>query len=362
MNKKIVIATPVDPNNLGNRLQNYAVHVICKKLELDPITIAVPEHLIWPNIYVFFDLFYLFRNCKLWNLTNKTRRFQKMLGGWSFTRKYIKTKIYINKRLTKKFLNRIEYGGIGGDQIWSLYWSNRVYFCDFSMLDKDKKICFAPSIGKEKISEQEERKLKKCIIDIDNISVREYSGQKIIKKIIGKEAGLILDPVMMLKKSEWKKISLEPNKKPFNKFILYYSLGEQNKDKDFLMQYSKSNSYDFIDLLDPQCLEFVSCPEEFIWFIEHAEIVCTNSYHGLLMSIIFSRKFIILRRKAKKSENMNTRMETVIKLFHLDKYLYENIAKKKCIPDFDQNIDNIVSKYVDLSWENYNRILKDVDK
>ena len=40
MNRKICIATPVDYSNFGNRLQNYAVHEICKKFDLNPVTVA----------------------------------------------------------------------------------------------------------------------------------------------------------------------------------------------------------------------------------------------------------------------------------------------------------------------------------
>lgn len=38
--RKIYIATPVNFGNYGNRLQNFAVHRICEKINLDPVTLA----------------------------------------------------------------------------------------------------------------------------------------------------------------------------------------------------------------------------------------------------------------------------------------------------------------------------------
>ena len=47
----------------------------------------------------------------------------------------------------------------------------------------------------------------KFLSGLDNISVREYEGAKIIKDLTGKNAQVVLDPTMLLDKSEWMKIS-----------------------------------------------------------------------------------------------------------------------------------------------------------
>ena len=75
MKKKICIATPVDYSNFGNRLQNYAVHVICKRMTMEPTTLAVEYSYILGFIPRYFILriisfFHLSKFYKIYFLLN----------------------------------------------------------------------------------------------------------------------------------------------------------------------------------------------------------------------------------------------------------------------------------------------------
>lgn len=355
MNKKIVIATPVDMNNYGNRLQNYAVHRICEKLGFYPVTLAPQEKIagFFPK-YMLFKLAYPLRNNKLFNKSRKMAKFRKMLFGWEFTQNYINTIIPKNEKLLKNEINKAVLAGIGGDQIWSPYWAERVYFCGFSNLKSNKKICFAPSFGKANLSEDEMLVLKNKLTDIDNIAVREYSGIDIIKNITGKNARLIIDPVLMLSQEEWKKLFSE-NKVIEKKYIFSYFLGSDSSQKEYVEKLAKDKRLELIDILDVNTPEvFCSSPEKFVEYIANAELVCTDSYHGLLLSLLFERPFIIFQRGAKNNSDMSTRIETIVNMFNLKDRLYENLKKDEIFNSSVEMFHEKINKVQSEAWEYYN--------
>ena len=58
---------------------------------------------------------------------------------------------------------------------------------------------------------------------------------------------------------------------------------------------------------------FVMGPEEFIYLIDHATLICTDSYHAAVFSIIFERPFLVYSRG-----NMNSRIDTLLQMFKLE--------------------------------------------
>lgn len=50
-------------------------------------------------------------------------------------------------------------------------------------------------------------------------------------------------------------------------------------------------------------------PKEFVWLMGHASIVCTDSFHATVFSILNHREFYVLKRfKDDKSISQNTRL------------------------------------------------------
>ncbi len=54
------------------------------------------------------------------------------------------------------------------------------------------KAAYAPSFGIESIESKYEQQYKHFLSQLDAISVREVSGQKIIKQLLGKEVPVVL--------------------------------------------------------------------------------------------------------------------------------------------------------------------------
>ena len=76
-------------------------------------------------------------------------------------------------------------------------------------------------------------------------------------------------------------------------------------------------------------------PSQFIWLLQNAECVVTNSFHATAFSLIFKRPFWVVPR----SENINARMEDLLASTGLsDRMLASDSAPDQPVlePDFEQ--------------------------
>lgn len=324
MKKKICIATPVDYSNFGNRLQNYAVHVICKRMNMEPTTLAVEYSYIFGLIPKYFVL-KLINYFHLGNLLSKTstaKSVNKSYAAWKFTNNEIDT-IYIkNIGDFKKVVDDYDYYGIGGDQIFSPYWKQKIPFATFIGYDADKKICFSPSFGSDKLSLEYTDEIMKELEEIEHIAIREQSGVDMIAQTIDKRPIRICDPVVMLTREDWISASKKTSfKQDVRKTIIYF-LGEYcGEYKEFISEDTNRKQCELVDVSRISNSKESTCdPFEFISFINQSECVYTDSFHAIMLALILNKRVVIFQRKG--GEEMNTRIFELVERYHLENCLY----------------------------------------
>lgn len=311
--KKIGIMTIID-KNYGNRLQNYALQESIKKIGRDVETIYPIES----------------RSNRI-KLTIKSEilklKLDKRRPFWKwddFDFKYIK-KIYCE--LSEKNKDILEYDKVivGSDQVWNpiLY-----YFDPYKMFLKfvsDKnRIAYAASMGIDKVPEQWRKEFSKSLLEFRMISMREISGAEEIGKLINKEIPVVLDPTMLLLKEEWADLAKKSRIKRKKPYALKYYLGKHNLDFDIeISNYAKKNGLELIELSHDT--PFIG-PIEFVWLIEHCNIMFTDSFHGSVFSILFHKDFWVFERPLQKDTGlMNSRIETLLITFKLRDRKISNI-------------------------------------
>ena len=253
---KIGIYTFQDYENYGNRLQNYAVHYIFSQ---------------YGNVYNVGKRFFNFKYLA-WELTkskiteifkNKNYRVYK-LADFSRKMKYSRKKADIHV--------------YGSDQIFNPYYSN-----EFLMNPCTKNnIAFCASFGISEIPKEYENTFREGLPKFDFVSFREKRGAEIYFEMTGKNAEILLEPTMYVPKEHWR--SLEKCPKGF-------------ENKKYVFEY-------FIDRNREQW-----SVEEFLYLIDHAEKVITNSYHACVFSIIFGKPFTITEREG---ISMQSRFDTLL--------------------------------------------------
>ncbi|WP_448902025.1 polysaccharide pyruvyl transferase family protein [Eubacterium sp.] len=351
MAKKIAIITIPDYNNYGNRLQNYAVRVMFSKMGFDVYTLEMNDNefksykarkykllLKKYNMKPFIFLFNVMRNGFLY--ARRENFFEK------FTRRFLKTKYYpeYNDKIIKKIDSEYEYFVFGSDQIWNPFINDspNLYFGLFTKVEK--RIYYAPSFGVEKIDNDYSKEVSAALKDAKNISVREESGRKIISDVLDKDSEVLIDPTLMLDAKEWKEIARVPSKFPTDEYILSCFLGPKSQEyRNILDDVKNSIECDNVySIADKSTYGYLTGPSEFIYSIQNAKFVITDSFHATVFAILFNKPFLVLSRLDKNGNNarMDSRIDTLLKKFNLScrKYNGTEIDYLKCDFSFVERI------------------------
>ena len=211
-------------------------------------------------------------------------------------------------------------------------------------VERNKRIAYAPSFGVSSIPKEYREKYTRYLNDMNYLSVREHAGQKIIKDLTGRDSEVLIDPTMMLNKAEWLQIASKPKCMPQKKYLLTYVLGNQTEEfKDFVTQLAKERDLEVLNLLNPYDKD-IHCvdPGEFVYLINHADVMITDSFHGAVFSILMETPFVIFERQDSHIP-MNSRIDTLVSTFKMESRLSSNIQSIEDVYSIDfTHIDEIL--------------------
>lgn len=194
----------------------------------------------------------------------------------------------------------------GGDQIWNLYCDDfdNAYFLPFEGV---KKISYSPSLGNEadrmKTSEDFKNIFRKYLSSFSAISVREPDGKEFILNVTNvKNVEVVPDPIFFLGKDDFLRISKKPLGYNTNKkYILYYTPKLQNDTESYNVALKFAEQIG-LELLTTEVFDGIQCsnyrndcgPREFLYLLEHAQIIIGKSFHLAALSLIFHKEFYII--------------------------------------------------------------------
>lgn len=113
------------------------------------------------------------------------------------------------------------------------------------------------------------------------------------KSLPGKKAEHVIDPTFLLNREEWAEMEQRPSGVRIREpYVLVYFLGritaEARKQIKTLKRSGMSVIY--LDKLYTVNTCFAA-PQEFLYLVNHAGMILTDSFHGCVFSIIFNRPF-----------------------------------------------------------------------
>lgn len=323
--RKLAILTINDDCNLGNRLQNYATQEILKKYKIKVETILNQKGIVGKG-YIKKKLKELIKRILI--IKPKYKRYNNFMK-FNQNIKYSKYHIDMNY-IPNKLETEYDYYITGSDQVWNPNF-NRMSDIDFlKFAPKEKRSSFSASFGISEIPEDLKGYYKKNLLEMQNLSVREDRGKEIIEELTGRtDAEVLIDPTMMLTSKEWDKVSKKPRKLTTDKYILNYFLGNlSEKRRKKIENVATQNGCTIIKLMDKNDPLYASGPSEFLYLVKNAFMVCTDSYHGSIFSIIYNKPFVVFDRED-NIVKMNSRLETLLSKFQLQ----ERYSKDEKIPE-----------------------------
>lgn len=324
--KKVAILTITNSGlNFGNRLQNYALQQALVEQGLEVETIISAKS--------------VGRNL----LLSKGRRVLKNLSRNDLRSKFFKQ---FNKKYIK-FSDTIRYENVneevfndkydaffaGSDQVWNpnFHFNSDFEFASFA--PKNKRYSYAASIGVSEIKEEQIEAFVKNINGMNSISVREADSIELIKTLTGHDAFLHVDPTMLLDKSVYEEMECIPPQGLPPKYLLTYFLGSVTEEyKKNIQKLSEALGTEIIELSEWKGSKYYDIgPQHFLYVINHAEYICTDSFHGSVFSILFHKNFSMMQRVG-NDVSMDSRIFTLAEKFgieeRIDNTLDLSITKK----------------------------------
>ncbi len=355
--KKACIITLYGNSNYGNKLQNYAVQEIINKRNIDVLTVENDNYyndkknyilrFIKRKITIFIKTGRLSENYYYYLANQNKERTKNFL---LFDKMIKKEKKYFNYFNQKKFSN-YDYYFVGSDQIWNPYFGSLNDFGLVNFVNNKTKIGISASIGINNIPNEKYGYLRKSWNSFKSISVREEKAKEIIEEITGrKDIVVLLDPTMLLTIEEWDKIIKKPSQIDKlccngERYILNYFLGNLSESrKKEIEKVANENNCKIINILDKNSSFYECGPSEFVWLEKNAFLICTDSFHSTVFSILYKRPFIVFNREDGQigKNNMNSRLETLLSKFKLeDRYYNGKITKELLKCDF-KNTDKVL--------------------
>lgn len=214
---------------------------------------------------------------------------------------------------------RYDFVICGSDQVWNpdITGEDLNFFLCFC--DDAKRISYAASFGMEELPLTFSVKAKEELKRFSAISVREEQGARIVSELLGSDCRIVLDPSMLVSRERWetmeKKLPGLPEKY-IAKFIFNY---DENVEKRITELSEKTNlpvvtvGGSILSKLKKGIYTGPIGPKEWLYVLNHAEHIVTDSFHGAAFSVIFQKDVYV-----SLASSTNSRLKTLVHTFSLE--------------------------------------------
>lgn len=324
--------------NYGGLLQNYALQKVIDSFGFNAVTVKYKNkraplyNRLATNVFLRAILKYVLHR-KIDLYARDLHKYNLDKHQYRFIRENIKlTDLIFSPAKMEDFL-KYNFGAfvVGSDQIWR---GDMAPYLPTSFLDfipdssPIKRIAYAVSFGVDKfipayLPVESFRKLAK---KFNAISVREDTGIKICAEVLGVKAEHTLDPTMLLEPSDYEKIIKSDLRRgyftePQRDYCLAYFLDNR---KSILSSNALAEiGVEIFDILpkgnhNALRLNVENCTRrpvsEWLYRIKHAKFVVTDSFHGVVFSILFNTPFAVVKNRRRGIP----RISSLLKMFNLE--------------------------------------------
>lgn len=330
--EKVALITRHAIVNYGSFLQTYATQELLKDLGYEPIVIDyVREDENYRNVTKL-----LLKKSTKWNKNLLTKIIylavqcpDHYVSGLIFEkirRKWLSLSARVTdiSELTGNIIDA-DIFCTGSDQVWGEIGGDPLdpaYFLDFDAALTKRKISISASFGKDSYPKDRMDLFSKYLSVYNSISVREQSAIKIVEQL-GKRAELMLDPTLMFGAERWKKLLPKVTDKPY---VLIYQLNANSDMDQYAEQVAKKLGLPLVRIsVELHNMfrkgKFVWClsPFEFIAYINNAEYLITDSFHGTAYAIMMNTKFVEVLPREKMARNIS-----ILQQFGLEDRILKN--------------------------------------
>ena len=129
------------------------------------------------------------------------------------------------------------------------------------------------------------------------VSVRERSSVNLLNALGIQDVNLVIDPTLQLSQEEWREL-LKTKERRYRNYVLLVQLNRNREFDVFAQRFAKENNKTLLRLclrLDQIVLpgKAVVIPDvtDYLWLIDNADYVLTDSFHAVSFSLNFEKNF-----------------------------------------------------------------------
>lgn len=235
--------------------------------------------------------------------------------------RHISPDLHITDEL-KAFASRERFDAIivGSDQVWRKRYINnpyyQSYFLDFVDGKTCRKIAYAASFGMDKWEGSgDEERIGRLLADFHAVSTREQSGVRICRETFGYSGAVhLLDPTLLMDRDFYVNRIIIPNvSRDFRvNDLLTYVLDEEPEKAAIIRQAMDATGFTAATHLKGfgEKDRVHSVPEWLAGF-HHANFVVTDSFHGVIFSILFGKNFIAIGNHGRGMERFTSLLSQI---------------------------------------------------
>lgn len=244
---------------------------------------------------------------------------------------------------------------VGSDQIWrpeyilNTLWEDFPFaFLGFAKTWNVKRYAYAASFGRDEweFPLGATGELAELAQKFIAVSVREDSGISLCRDFLGVDAVQLLDPTMLLDKSDYLALIDAAKPQMVDSEMFCYMLDETAEKNELVEKISSERG------MKPHCLKLgrgcakakdyeksISLEERIFPSVEQwlrgfacAKFVLTDSFHGCVFSILFGKPFLAFGNVRRGL----SRMQSLLKMFGLESHLIMSAAEYDSSKSYDQ--------------------------
>lgn len=207
----------------------------------------------------------------------------------------------------------------GSDQIWSNNGGRVDPFYYLAFIQESKRIAYAPSIGYNRVPDELLGAFTEYVNGVRFLSVREAKGAALIKQTTGRDAGVVLDPSLLLAGEQWRvEAAAADRPSPRHRYLLCYFRSRNAEYASHVRRVANARGL-AVTSVGAEVLSLTGAakvvpdPLAFVDLIANADFILTDAFHGTAFSINLGKQFAVLKRFADDDPiSQNSRVDNIL--------------------------------------------------
>lgn len=326
---KVNIVTVFNSLNPGSFLQATSLYSAIEMMGYDVCFLDIKARSIRKQALV--ESLYLIKNGLFSSIPDK----------WKIVRLYLEL---LKKYQISTQINKEDLYVLGSDEIWNVERENMSKYPAFwgKGLGYSKCISYAPSVNNASSKQLCKYDfVRESLMGLHDISVRDQKSLNELSTLTDRPITEVCDPTLLVYPGRYEKLV---GQCPFDEFLLVYIYKGSVSDEDVnsIVNFAREKkkkiiafgaSHKWVDI------NINGDPNDFLLYVKHADYVCTSTFHGTMLSLIYKKQFAVLGKK-------NRKVHELLDSFGIERFADSTNLKKILLEAYDIEMCDKKMKYM----------------